>query len=182
MGKNERKLSAEELRLWRQAVGDDEPGGEPSDAPESGPGSDGQRPTATNRPRRSKGGAPAPGRLGKHETRAIRRGTLAIDDRIDLHGMTQANAHGALAAFIRDGAERGLRCVLVITGKGGGPVVDDGAFAPRRTGVLRTAVPQWLAEPDLAAHVIGLQTALPRDGGAGALYVLLRKANHRQAP
>jgi len=90
---------------------------------------------------------------------------MAIEARLDLHGMTQDEAHRALARFIARAQDDDRRAVLVITGKGG----------PGREGVLRRAVPRWLAEPPCRARVLAVETAQPRDGGAGALYVLLRR-------
>jgi DNA-nicking Smr family endonuclease len=94
----------------------------------------------------------------------LKRGQHPIEARIDLHGMTQDEAHRALAAFIRGARAGGKRCVLVITGRGraGG-------------GVLRSAVPRWLHGPEFRPHLLAIATAQPRDGGAGALYVMLRR-------
>ncbi len=94
----------------------------------------------------------------------LKRGRHPVDARLDLHGMTQDEAHRALAAFIRGARAAGKRCVLVITGRGkiGG-------------GVLRAAVPRWLAEPEFRPHLLAIATAQPRDGGVGALYVMLRR-------
>jgi DNA-nicking Smr family endonuclease len=80
--------------------------------------------------------------------------------------MTQAEAHQALTAFIRASSDAGRRCVLVITGRG---------LGPNGSGVLKNAVPRWLEEPDLRRQVLATATAQPRDGGAGAAYVLLRR-------
>jgi DNA-nicking Smr family endonuclease len=94
----------------------------------------------------------------------LKRGKHPVEARLDMHGMTQDEAHRALAAFIRGARAAGKRCVLVITGRGriGG-------------GVLRAAVPRWLAEPELRPHLLAIATAQPRDGGSGALYVMLRR-------
>jgi len=100
----------------------------------------------------------------------LKRGRQPIEARLDLHGMTQAEAHRALAGFIRTARGGGKRCVLVITGRG----------APRDhggAGVLREAVPRWLAEPGLRPHLLAIATAQPQDGGAGALYVMLRRTD-----
>lgn len=96
----------------------------------------------------------------------FRRGQLAVEARVDLHGMTQQEAHRALSSFIRASHDDGIRTVLVITGKGG--------FGDSR-GVLREAVPRWLSEGDLRPRVLSCAWAQPRHGGAGALYVLLRR-------
>ena len=110
MGKNDRQPTPDELRLWREAVSADQPRVPSKPRPHSGPAG------ANNPKRRSP--VQSPGALGKHEARAIKRGRLAIDDRIDLHGMTQDIAHDELTGFIQDAARRGHKCVLVITGKG----------------------------------------------------------------
>lgn len=110
-----------------------------------------------------------PGRSGDVDTRTLdrlRRGQLRPEGRLDLHGMTQAQAHGALDGFIPRAREAGKRCVIVITGKGS---VSAGG------GVLRNAVPGWLNAPSLRPLVLAFAEAVPRDGGAGALYVLLRR-------
>ena len=96
----------------------------------------------------------------------LRRGQLAIEARIDLHGLTQSAAHDALCRFLDASQRAGRRCVLVITGKG--PVSQGG-------GVLRNAVPRWLAEPGLRRLIIALHRAQPCHGGDGALYVLLKR-------
>lgn len=96
----------------------------------------------------------------------FRRGQLAVEARLDLHGLTQAEAHRTLVSFIHQAHGSGLRTVLVITGKGG--------FGDAR-GVLREAVPRWLNESDLRPRVLSCAWAQPKHGGAGALYVLLRR-------
>jgi DNA-nicking Smr family endonuclease len=96
----------------------------------------------------------------------LKRGRRPIEARLDLHGRTQAEAHRELADFVRAAHEAGRRCVLVITGRGLGP---DGP------GVLKSAVPRWLAEPGLRRRVLAIAAAQPRHGGLGALYVLLRR-------
>lgn len=97
----------------------------------------------------------------------LRKGKRAPDARIDLHGMTAMAAHAALNAFIARSYAQGLRCVLVITGKGG---LHDGA-----PGVLRREAPHWLSIPPLADMIVHVSAAHPRHGGGGAFYVYLRK-------
>ncbi|HKX07659.1 MAG TPA: Smr/MutS family protein [Stellaceae bacterium] len=96
----------------------------------------------------------------------FRRGQLAVEARLDLHGLTQEKAHRALASFVLEAHASGLRTVLVITGKGG---------SGDARGVLREAVPRWLNEGDLRPRVLSCAWAQPKHGGAGALYVLLRR-------
>ncbi len=97
----------------------------------------------------------------------LKRGQLPIEGRLDLHGMTQAEAHEALNGFLAGSATRGRRTVLVVTGRGG-----RGSEGP---GVLRRMVPRWLNEPGNRDRLLAFTEAQPKDGGAGALYLLLRK-------
>lgn len=107
----------------------------------------------------------------------LKRGKVAPDATLDLHGMTQAEAHARLSAFVRRGHELGHRCLLVVTGKGS-PAPRDaepkGFVMPERSkaGVLKLMVPRWLEEHGVVA---GVQNAHQRHGGAGALYVYLRR-------
>lgn len=100
----------------------------------------------------------------------VARGHRPIEGRIDLHGMRQAEAHGALVGFIHRAHAADHRLVLVITGKGGGT---DAAGDER--GVLRRMVPHWLADPVLRRMVVGFESAARNHGGEGALYVRLRR-------
>ena len=99
------------------------------------------------------------------------RGTTSIDDRIDLHGLTQADAHVALAHFLRRAQHDGARVVLVITGKGARPGADPHA----ERGVLKRQVPLWLESSELRPLVVGFESAGVGHGGAGALYVRVRR-------
>jgi DNA-nicking Smr family endonuclease len=101
------------------------------------------------------------------ERRQLARGKAEIGGRIDLHGMTQAEAHDALQRFLRRAQAEGAKFVLVITGKGG---------PGGERGVLRRQVPLWLALPELRTCVLGFDVAHVGHGGEGALYVRLRKA------
>lgn len=134
------------------------------------------RETAAPAPRQPD--APRPGAGTDRRTQVrLRRGQVSVDARIDLHGMTQAQARARLEGFLDAGAASGHRCVLVITGKGSSRRDDDPGFMPdRERGVLREQVPRWLALPPLSRHVITWQPAARRHGGDGALYVLLRRA------
>lgn len=107
----------------------------------------------------------------------LRRGQYPIDARLDLHGMTQAEAHRALGLFVRQCHAAGKRCLLVITGKGGrSRGGNDGPFVnPEPPGVLKRRVPQWLKDADLAPLVLSTAPATPGHGGQGALYILLRR-------
>jgi DNA-nicking Smr family endonuclease len=81
-----------------------------------------------------------------------------------LHGLSQEAARDRLIAFIRRRRQDNARAILVITGKG-----------LRGDGILRRQVPQWLAEAPLRELVAGISEAHPKKGGAGALYVVLRR-------
>jgi len=115
--------------------------------------------------------APPLAPLGRRMRSKLARGSEPIEDRIDLHGMTQADAHAALTHFLRRAQARGVRVVLVITGKGARPGVDP--YSER--GVLKRQVPLWLESADLRGYVIGFESAGAGHGGAGALYVRLRR-------
>jgi len=108
--------------------------------------------------------------LGRRMRSKLTRGSEPIDDRIDLHGMTQADAHTALAHFLRRAQQHGARVVLVITGKG---ARTGDALSER--GVLKRQVPHWLESATLRPLVIGFESAGATHGGAGALYVRLRR-------
>ena len=109
----------------------------------------------------------------------LRKGTMDPDARIDLHGMTEDRAHRALLTFLKAAQRNGARLVLVITGKGAPAADTDAPFdmeRERRTrGVLKSAVPRWLAEPGFAGLIADSRSAHRKHGGAGALYVYLRK-------
>jgi DNA-nicking Smr family endonuclease len=109
--------------------------------------------------------------LGRRMRQKLGRGSEPIDARIDLHGMTQADAHAALAHFLRRAQHDGARVVLVITGKGARPGGD--AYAER--GVLKRQVPLWLEGAELRPFVVGFESATIGHGGTGALYVRVRR-------
>lgn len=113
--------------------------------------------------------------------RALKRGRRPLEARLDLHGHTQATAAPALTRFLAEARGRGLRHVLVVTGKGLPRLaVSHVEEEPvRARGVLRRLVPLWLASPPLVDWVAGHAPAHPRDGGEGAFYVQLRVARER---
>ncbi|USG61381.1 Smr/MutS family protein [Sneathiella marina] len=115
--------------------------------------------------------------LDRRNSERLRKGQMAIDGKVDLHGMTQAEAHTRLRTFISAAQMQGKRCVLVVTGKGSrGQKTEDAAFmGSDRRGILREAVPKWLAAADMRRLVIDFRNAQPKHGGSGALYVLLRR-------
>nr|WP_246664704.1 Smr/MutS family protein [Rhodoblastus acidophilus] len=170
-----RLLSREELALWRHVVADVVPRagrkrmlGEdlaPARPPTPSPASPMAPPIVPAKPARREPPPLAP--LEPKLRRRLASGREAIEDRLDLHGMTQAQAHSALIGFVHRAHARETRIVLVITGKGGGD------FGER--GVLRRVVPLWLREPALRALVSSVEEAARPHGGAGAFYVRLRR-------
>ena len=177
-----RRLSDDERVLWKGVVRSIKPLRKPSPIEADEPPPKAAQPAAKPRPRSApvtvapsappKPAAPPPlAALGRKTKKRIARGTHSIDGRLDLHGMTQAEAHDALFRFLRARQARGGKVVLVITGKGarGG---DDGGGR----GVLKRMVPLWLGLPEFRGLVIGFESAAVGHGGEGALYVRLRRA------
>jgi DNA-nicking Smr family endonuclease len=120
--------------------------------------------------------APPLAGLDRRRVRRLARGNEQIDARIDLHGMRQAAAQEALLSFLKQAQGRDYRLVLVITGKGNPGRETNGSFMPdREPGVLRREVPRWFATPRFRALVAGFETAAPRHGGEGAIYVQVRR-------
>ena len=101
------------------------------------------------------------------------RGKLAPEARIDLHGLTLAEAHPDLTHFILNAQSAGRRLVLVITGKG--KRSPDTGPIPQRMGALRHQVPTWLRLPPLGPVVLQVTEAHLKHGGSGAFYVYLRR-------
>jgi DNA-nicking Smr family endonuclease len=175
-----RRPSREERELWRTAVRDvkawrdrePEPA-EPAPQPAPLAPAEKRRRSAAAAPKRAPAAgdrhtALAPGDVVGVDRRLadrLRRGRLPIQSTLDLHGLTQSEAHAAVQGFVARAAERGLRTVLIVTGKGR----RDGA------GVLKSALPRWLNEAPLRPFVLALSEARPEHGGMGALYVLLKR-------
>ena len=107
---------------------------------------------------------PRPGPLEPTAAKAVRRGRVEIGARIDLHDLVLADAYPHLVTRLHRAHERGVRCALVITGKG-----------VRLEGKIRAALPGWLAGPELRPIVATYAPAHIRDGGAGAFYVFLKR-------
>ncbi|MEQ8282339.1 MAG: Smr/MutS family protein [Parvibaculum sp.] len=141
-------------------------------------------PAAPLPPRAAKARPPEPPLLtglDRRVSQRLARGQMEVEATLDLHGHNQHEAHDALLSFLTRARARGLRCVLVITGKGASPYARhtlhgaDFYEVPERQGVLRSAVPRWLAEAAFRAHLTGFQPAHPKHGGGGAFYIWLRK-------
>lgn len=116
----------------------------------------------------------APVNMDQKSFGRMKRGKLSPEARIDLHGMTLAQAHPELTGFILRSQAAGLRLVLVITGKGKDR--DDGGPIPTRHGVLRHQVPQWLALAPLSQAILQITPAHQKHGGHGAYYIYLRRS------
>ncbi|HTR62980.1 MAG TPA: Smr/MutS family protein [Candidatus Binataceae bacterium] len=101
----------------------------------------------------------------------LRRGEFAMQSHIDLHGMIQPAAHQALTDFILQSVRKGLRSVLVVHGRGLG--------SPGGRSVLKHSASNWLSHGAIGGHVLAFVTARAHDGGAGAMYVLLRREKQR---
>lgn len=117
--------------------------------------------------------AQQPLRMDHKTHRRMTQGKLVPEARLDLHGMTLAAAHPALIGFILASHGRGMRLVLVITGKGRR---GDHGPLPTRPGALRHQVPHWLHMAPLAPVVQQVTAAHHRHGGEGAYYVYLRRS------
>ncbi len=104
--------------------------------------------------------------------RTIKRGKTQIDAKLDLHGLYQDEAHQALLSFIGRSRQKGHNLVLIVTGKGGKKLSYD---TYSETGILRRLVPIWLSDASLRQSVIGFEEAALNHGGAGALYLRLRR-------
>jgi DNA-nicking Smr family endonuclease len=100
--------------------------------------------------------------------RKLRKGEYAVQGHIDLHGLTREEAKQAVDRFLKAARADGKRCVLVVHGRG--------MHSRDQVPVLKEALRTWLATARFGRHVLAFATARPQDGGAGALYVLLRRA------
>ena len=116
---------------------------------------------------------PSPLQMDAKKHAKMTRGKLAPEARIDLHGMTMAEAHPKLIRFILNAQSDQMRLVLVITGKG--KQREDHGPIPQPMGVLRHNVPLWLRQMPLAPMVLQVTEAHAKHGGAGAMYVYLRR-------
>src|SRR5262245_8441663 len=99
--------------------------------------------------------------------RRLRRGDFAWQAHLDLHGFTAAQARDAVDRFVLESFRDGRRCVLIVHGRG--------LNSKDQTPVLKERLKSWLAHGRIAKVVLAFATARPCDGGAGALYVLLRR-------
>ncbi len=166
-----RRLDPEEVALWQRVVRDIRPFGgvRPSlaDTPVSPP---------VLRPREAPA-PPASARRGPGDTldggwdRRLARGLVQPDLTLDLHGHTLAAAHAALDAGLARGVAGHARLILLVTGRPPRERADG-----TRRGVIRAGIADWLAASRFADRIAAVRGAHPRHGGAGALYVVLRRA------
>lgn len=116
---------------------------------------------------------PAPIRMDSKNLARLKKGKLAPEARLDLHGMTLTQAHPALIGFILKAHSKGNRLVLVITGKGNKQPASQ--LAPVQKGVLKRQVPTWLSQAPVSSVIQYTTNAHTKHGGDGALYVYLRR-------
>ena len=174
----ERRLSAEERAIWAKVTASvrafapamAEPGAAAEQAAEPAP-----PPIAEAKPARVRLPAPAPrARVGETLDagwdRRLARGLVAPEMVLDLHGYRVADAHAALDQALGEAVARGVRLLLVVTGR---PPRD--REPPVRRGAIRAAIGDWLALSGHAARIAAVRNAHQRHGGAGALYVVLRR-------
>ncbi len=106
--------------------------------------------------------------LDPEVVRKLRRGEYSVQGHFDLHGLTREEARREVDLFLKESRRRGRRCVLLVHGRG--------LHSEKQVPVLKEALRTWLATARFGRHVLAFATARPQDGGAGALYVLLRRA------
>lgn len=167
-----RKLSAEERALWRKVV----ESVRPLDPTAPAPVPAGIEPPPVARPRPAQPAAPprkaAPGEtLDASWDRRLARGLVAPDAILDLHGHNLATAYERLDRRLEQAIGAGVRLLLLVTGK-----PRTGASG---RGAIRAAVGDWLAASRHSADIAAVRAAHPRHGGAGALYIILRRRRAR---
>ena len=159
-----RQPTPAEIDLWRRAMADAEPLAEtpPAAQPVPMPKALARAPQVAHAPVALDPQRPIG--LDRRSWLRLKRGQVTIEASIDLHGLTQEQAHARLGRFLAEAQQNGLRCLLVVTGKG---LVHGG--------VLRHMVPRWLNEDQNRERVLAFAPAQPKHGGAGALYLLIRR-------
>ncbi|MBX3524962.1 MAG: Smr/MutS family protein [Rhodoblastus sp.] len=175
-----RYLSAEEIELWRAVTATVRPR-DPRKLAAARPQAE-QKPVpkAEHRvlvetPVKMKPVLRPLGLIDRRQQRELSKGRLEIDARIDLHGRRVADAHQAVNEFLQRAQGEGARVVLIVTGKGGARPGVGAAYSDGEIGILRRQAPLWLADPRLRHVVAAFGEAAPAHGGAGALYVRLRR-------
>lgn len=105
--------------------------------------------------------------VGSKIMKRLKRGEFSIQDYIDLHGLTKREAETVVNSFLVQSYQKGVRCVLIVHGRGLGSAGHQPA--------IKTELPAWFKRGVLKKIVLAFVTARPCDGGAGAVYVLLKK-------
>ena len=171
-----RRLSAEERALWRKLTASVQPlEGMAMSEPEP----EAKAPKPRVAALATKPASPKPRRLGMNLDgtwdRRLSRGLVAPDRVVDLHGHGLAAAHARLERHLEQAIESGARVMLLITGR---PPKEDTRPAVR--GAIRAAIGDWLAASRHAGHIAAIRNAHLRHGGAGALYIVLRRSRRAQ--
>jgi len=112
--------------------------------------------------------------LDPRVVRRLRKGDFSYQTHLDLHHLTAEEAHLEVNRFLSEAYRKGHRCVLIVHGRG--------RNSKDQIPVLKERLKVWLGRGALARHVLAFTTARACDGGAGALYVLLRRERRRRAP
>ena len=167
-------LTEEDLELWRIVTANVRPRAPQKRIEKAEPkqsvwfgGVDRKQPALTP-PRHEPASKPL-GLIERRTRRDLDKGRIHIDARLDLHGCTLVDAHARVMSFLSRAQGEGARTVLIVTGKG--KRCEDG----HEYGPLRRQTPMWLADPRLRHIVAAFGEATPSHGGAGALYVRIRK-------
>ncbi len=179
-----RRLTDEEIALWAEVAksiarrrGASLPAlPQPGPAPKAAEAPSARKtpPSPPARVATKPSGPPPLAPLERRLKRDLSRGRADVDDALDLHGLNQAEAHHALRGFLIRAQARGARLVIVVTGKGVPRGASQGSWIDE-PGVLRRLAPHWLREADMRSVVLGFEEAGRAHGGAGALYVRLRR-------
>jgi DNA-nicking Smr family endonuclease len=99
--------------------------------------------------------------------RRLKKGEFPIQDYIDLHGLTKKEAEVKVRDFLTQSAAMGLRCVLIVHGRG--------RNSENQMPILKEQLPVWLSRGPVRKVVLAFSTARPYDGGTGALYILIKR-------
>ncbi len=187
-----RRLAPEESALWKKVAATVTPLPKPPSplAPAAPPTVAPPLPTPRSTapraaaPPRSPAPLPPPRRthsaatLDSHWDRRLRKGLVRPDMSIDLHGHTLASAQALLDDAIGRALLRGARVLLVVAGRlrPGADRLPQMHGLPRPRGAIRAALPDWLAFSPYAGQIVALRPAHISHGGAGAVYVILRRS------
>jgi DNA-nicking Smr family endonuclease len=181
-----RRLDSEEKALWARVAATvtplpGKPAALPSPAAPPGPSptpsskpSARLRPPPTAKPSALPAKAPPADTLDGGWDRRLRRGVVAPDRTIDLHGHTLTSAHAALEAALGRAVADDVRVLLVVTGK-------PPRASEARRGLIRASIGEWLSVSSYRGRIAAVRIAHPRHGGSGALYLILRR-RREEAP